>query len=69
MRSARTLFGRNVPLEFTYPENNWALLSPNPRTVSRELLTRHEFQPATTLSLLAAARLQLGLKEDDPWWQ
>src|SRR5919199_5418370 len=53
MGSAGTRFGRNVPPEFTYPENDWALLRPNPRTVSRELLTRREFQPATTLNMLA----------------
>ena len=35
-----------------------AILDPNPRLVSRELLTRDEFQPATTLNLLAAAWIQ-----------
>ena len=34
------------------------LLEPNPRLVSRELLTRKEFKPATTLNLLAAAWIQ-----------
>ena len=63
MSSAGTRFGRNVPLELTYPENDWALLRPNPRTVSRELLTRHEFQPATTLNLLAAAWLQFMIRD------
>ncbi|MDF2703024.1 MAG: hem peroxidase, partial [Rubrobacteraceae bacterium] len=76
MSSAGTRFGRNVPLELTYPENDWALLRPNPRTVSRELLTRHEFQPATTLNLLAAAWLQFMIRDwfshgksekDNPW--
>src|SRR3712207_6022494 len=37
MGSAETRFGRNVPIEHTYPDNDWALLRPNPRTVSREL--------------------------------
>src|SRR6476469_9927023 len=46
-------FGRNVPLEHTVREKN--PLEPNPRTVSRELLTRKEFIPATTLNLLAGA--------------
>ena len=32
--------------------------TPNPRLVSRELLTRDEFQPATTLNLLAGAWIQ-----------
>src|SRR5215216_6116506 len=76
MGSAETRFGRNVPVELTYPENEWALLRPNPRTVSRELLTRHEFQPATTLNMLAAAWLQVMIRDwfsqgksekENPW--
>ena len=56
MGSAEMRFGRNVPLEHTYSENDWAILNrPNPRRVSRELLTRDVFEPATTLNLLAAA--------------
>src|SRR5438552_1791522 len=38
MGAAGTRFGRNVPLENVYPEKD-RLLEPNPRTVSRELLT------------------------------
>ncbi len=76
MGSAGTRFGRNVPLEHTYPDNDWALLSPNPRTVSRELLTRDSFRPATTLNLLAAAWLQFMIRDwfshgksekENPW--
>ena len=51
-------FGRNVPLERTFPEEQPAILEPSPRVVSRELLTRREFVPATTLNLLAGAWLQ-----------
>jgi len=51
-------FGRNVPLEHTYPEPPELLLEPNPRVVSRELLTRHEFVPATIVNVLAGAWLQ-----------
>jgi Animal haem peroxidase len=51
-------FGRNVPLDRTFPEPEPALLEPNPRTVSRELLTRDEFKPATIVNLLAGAWLQ-----------
>jgi hypothetical protein len=51
-------FGRNVPIDRTYPEPEPALLEPNPRTVSRELLTRDEFKPATIVNLLAGAWLQ-----------
>src|SRR5271167_264549 len=37
---AGTRFGRNIPLSAAYQESPADLLSPNPRTVSRELLTR-----------------------------
>src|SRR5690606_22657234 len=50
-------FGRNFPLEETRPDSA-ALLVPNPRVVSRELMARDEFQPATILNLLAAAWIQ-----------
>jgi len=58
MGSTGARFGRNVPLARTYQEPPQRLLTPNPRTVSRELLTRDRFIPATTLNLLAAAWLQ-----------
>src|SRR6266511_2766798 len=58
MGSLGSRFGRNVPLESTTLEPEDKLLEPNPRLVSRELLTRHEFQPATTLNLLAGAWIQ-----------
>ena len=51
-------FGRNVPVEGTYPESAPQLLEPNPRVVSRELLTRDEFKPATIVNVLAGAWLQ-----------
>ncbi|MEA2412231.1 MAG: hypothetical protein QOC77_2792 [Thermoleophilaceae bacterium] len=51
-------FGRNIPLDQTFPEPEPDLLDPSPRTVSLELLTRKEFIPATTLNVLAAAWLQ-----------
>ena len=41
MGSLGSRFGRNVPLEYTVRETD--PLAPNPRTVSRELLTRNEF--------------------------
>ena len=50
-------FGRNVPLEHVFPDSA-NLLIPSPRVVSRELMTRHEFQPVTILNLLAAAWIQ-----------
>jgi hypothetical protein len=75
MGSAGARFGRNVPLERTYPEPSPTVLEPNPRVVSRELMTRDEFKPATTLNLLAAAWIQFevhdwifhGSELDTPW--
>jgi len=58
-----TRFGRNIPLEHTRPEPPDRLLSPSPRLVSRELLTRHEFIPATTVNLLAASWIQFMVKD------
>lgn len=69
-------FGRNVPVARTRPEPEPAILTPNPRTVSRELLTRESFIPATTLNVLAGAWLQFEVhdwfshgknEEGDPW--
>ena len=51
-------FGRNVPVERTYPEALPELLEPSPRLVSRKLLTRDEFKPATIVNVLAGAWLQ-----------
>lgn len=57
MGSAGTRFGRNVPLDETFPDLP-NLLTPNPRTVSLELLTRTTFQPAEIVNVLAAAWIQ-----------
>jgi len=57
MGSVGCRFGRNVPLEKTRPDTA-NLLVPNPRTVSRDLMTRDQFQPATILNLLAGAWIQ-----------
>lgn len=76
MGSTGQRFGRNVPPEQTYPEPASTFLTPNPRTVSRELLTRDTFKPATSLNLLAAAWLQFQVhdwlshgknQKDDPY--
>ena len=58
MGAAGNRFGRNVPIEHSWQEEEPQLLTPNPRTVSLELLTRDEFVPATILNVLAAAWLQ-----------
>jgi hypothetical protein len=76
MGMAGSRFGRNVPIEHTYPESEAGILSPNPRSVSLELLTRTTFQPATTLNALAAAWLQFMVRDwfshgrsekENPW--
>jgi hypothetical protein len=58
MGAAGTRFGRNVPIEHSWPEQEPELLTPNPRTISLELLTRDEFVPATIVNVLAAAWIQ-----------
>jgi hypothetical protein len=50
-------FGRNFPLDHVFPDTA-NLLVPNPRVVSRELMTRDEFKPVTILNVLAAAWIQ-----------
>jgi hypothetical protein len=76
MGSVGTRFGRNVPLDQTVREPEQELLDPNPRTISRELLTRERFLPATTLNVLAAAWIQFEVhdwfshgknEEQRPW--
>lgn len=77
MGSANSRFGRNVPLEdVLVDEKEQAVLSPNPRIVSRELLARETFIPATFLNLLAAAWVQFMVhdwfshgknQKDNPW--
>ncbi len=57
MGAAGCRFGRNVPLQHTFPDAP-NLLNPNPRHISRELMTRDQFQPATILNLLAASWIQ-----------
>lgn len=73
MGSSETRFGRNVPVNKTYPKD---VLSPNPRTVSRELLTRETFQPAPSINLLTSAWIQFMVRDwlshgknekQDPW--
>ena len=74
MGSLGSRFGRNVPLEYTVREKN--PLEPNPRLISRELLTRKEFIPASTLNLLAGAWIQFEVHDwfshgkneaENPW--
>ena len=76
MGRAGTRFGRNVPVRYTYPETPRSLLRPSPRLVSRRLLTRESFIPATSLNLLAGAWLQFMVhdwlshgknQKENPW--
>src|SRR5262249_40212566 len=50
-------FGRNIPLNRAWP-NNDLLLTPNPRLISERLLQRDKFKEAKILNLLAAAWIQ-----------
>ncbi len=75
MGGAGARFGRNVPLKFCFPDPD-KLMVPNPREVSRQLMTRTEFQPVPFLNLLAAAWIQFqvhdwfahGRDEQNPVW-
>ena len=76
MGSAGARFGRNVPIAESRQEPASTLMTPSPRVVSTELLTRKTFTPATTLNLLAAAWLQFQIRDwfshgkstkDNPW--
>ncbi|MBX2865075.1 MAG: peroxidase [Leptolyngbyaceae cyanobacterium MAG.088] len=65
MGMAGTRFGRNVALGAVQAEESPKLMTPNPRMVSRTLMTRDRFQPATILNLLAAAWIQF---ENHDWF-
>ena len=58
MGKAGTRFGRNTPFALCNPDPEADLLHPSPREVSRRLLKRDVFKPATTLNVLAAAWIQ-----------
>ncbi|MFI7632585.1 peroxidase family protein [Nonomuraea sp. NPDC049400] len=76
MGMAGTRFGRNVPLDHAFAEPPERVMTPNPRLVSRRLMTRTRFQPASSLNVLAAAWLQFMIRDwfshgrspsEDPW--
>ncbi len=60
---AGTRFGRNIPLSAVDPDPEATLLEPSPREVSRRLLTRTEFLPATTVNVLVASWLQFMIRD------
>ena len=75
MGMAGTRFGRNVPIEDTWPDQD-RILEPNPREVSRRLMTRDELIPASAGNALIAAWLQFMIHDwfrhgtsptDNPW--
>ena len=76
MGSVGSRFGRNIAPSAGEPEPRPRILEPNPRTVSRELMTRERFLPASSLNVLAAAWIQFEVHDwlshgrndfDHPW--
>lgn len=76
MGMAGARFGRNIPLDRIASAAPSDVLTPNPREISRQLLTRTEFVPASTVNSLVAAWLQFMIRDwlghgkgpkDDPW--
>ena len=76
MGMAGSRFGRNVPIEHTWPDPPDRIMQPNPREVSRALLTRGELIPATSVNALVAAWLQFMIRDwfshgksprENPW--
>ncbi|SFI72951.1 Animal haem peroxidase [Amycolatopsis sacchari] len=73
---AGTRFGRNIPLDRIAAATETSVLSPNPREISRALLTRTTFVPASSVNSLVAAWLQFMIRDwfshgkspkDNPW--
>lgn len=62
MGASGTRFGRNVPIRFTFPDQD-NMMNPSPREISRQLLTRETFQAATSLNLLAGSWLQFMIRD------
>ena len=63
MGMAESRFGRNVPIDHTFPEPRPDLLTPSPREVSRSVMTRDELIPATAANALAASWLQFMIRD------
>jgi hypothetical protein len=76
MGMAGSRFGRNVPVERTWPQPRPGILEPSPREVSRALMTRRELVPAESVNALVAPWLQFMIRDwfshgrspaEDPW--
>ncbi|MEA2932014.1 MAG: hypothetical protein QOI56_799 [Actinomycetota bacterium] len=63
MGMAGSRFGRNVPIENTFPEVGADLVTPSPREISRTVMTRDELIPATACNALAASWLQFMIRD------
>jgi Animal haem peroxidase len=63
MGMAGARFGRNIPLDKAWPETGEQFMTPDPRAVSRRLLSRRQFIPATSLNMLAATWIQFMVKD------
>jgi hypothetical protein len=63
MGMAGARFGRNVPIEATFGEQEPDVYEPNPRRISRELLARRDFVPVPYLNVLAAGWIQFVLHD------
>jgi hypothetical protein len=63
MGAANTRFGRNIPIDKIVAASPEEVMTPNPREVSRALLTRTSFVPAGTVNSLVAAWLQFMIRD------
>ena len=63
MGMAQSRFGRNVPIENTFPEGGADLLTPSPREISRTVMTRDQLIVATSCNALAASWLQFQIRD------
>ncbi len=64
MGMAGSRFGRNVPIEDTYPEEGPDLLTPSPREISRTVMIRDKgIIEATSCNTLAASWLQFMIRD------
>jgi Animal haem peroxidase len=73
---AGTRFGRNVPLTAARRPSPAEVLEPSPREISRQLMTRRDLIPATSVNALVAPWLQWMIRDwfshgksptEDPW--